>query len=325
MRRLCSGRGCFTAAVAMTLIQTVMSEHWVIQVSDRRLTNGRTGAVVDDAFTKLVCWNGNFTIGFTGLARIDRAQRKSTSEWIAEIICDYAVFEHGVAALGRAAAERIGRLLTSWPDRRLAIVVAGFDGRDDPLVADISNFVVGAPMPADPTLFNVTFRQRLAGQPVGYYIAGAGLTERWQHRLLMQRVPRALNKPKPEGITCAVKLMVAVQRSVATTNTTVGTDAMAVTIPRTTFGEQMLRQLNGPMIMSNLNGSNMIGGSNGPEFAYFDTHGFTFRQFGPHNAGHGIAVADLVGAADPANPDNQTISIRILKFPRPSARSAGST
>ena len=88
-------------------------------------------------------------------------------------------------------------------------------------------------MPADPTDFNVKYGQRLRGQSVGYHIAGAGLTQKWQHQLLMQRVPRALKKPKPEGITYAVKLMVEVQRSIAKTNKTVGTDAMAVTIPRT--------------------------------------------------------------------------------------------
>jgi hypothetical protein len=97
----------------------------------------------------------------------------------------------------------------------------------------------------------------------------------------------------------------------------VGTDAMAVTIPRTTFGEQMLRQLNGQMIMSNLDGTGTIGGSDSPEFAYFDTQGFKFRQFGPHTAANGMAVADLLGTADPDNPDNQTMSIRILKFPGP--------
>jgi hypothetical protein len=307
----------------MTLIQTLMSDDLVIQVSDRRLTDGRTGAVVDDQYTKLVCWNFSFSIGFTGLARIDRAQRKSTSEWIAETICDHRVFEHGVEALGRAASERIRTLPNAWPDRRLGIVVAGFDGRDAPLVAEVSNFDVGGPMPADPRLFNIKYGHWLAGQPVRYQITGAGLTEKWQRQLLMQRVPRALKKPKPEGITYAVKLMVAVQRSVAKTNETVGTDAMAVTIPRTTFGEQILRQLNGQTLMSNLDGTNIIGGSNGPEFAYFDTQGFKFRQFGPHNAANGMAVADLLGTADPDNPDNQTMSIRILKFPSPPSHPTG--
>ena len=76
----------------MTLIQTVATDDITIMVADRRLTNGATGAVVDDEYTKLVCWNMSYGIGFTGLARIDPAQRKSTSEWIAEKICGYREF-----------------------------------------------------------------------------------------------------------------------------------------------------------------------------------------------------------------------------------------
>ena len=60
----------------MTLIQTVATNDITILVADRRLTHPATGQPVDDAFTKLVCWNMSYGIGFTGLARIDPAQRK---------------------------------------------------------------------------------------------------------------------------------------------------------------------------------------------------------------------------------------------------------
>ncbi|ARV80833.1 MULTISPECIES: hypothetical protein [Mycobacterium] len=308
----------------MTLIQTLITDDLIIQVADRRLTNAATGMLVDDQYTKLVCWNFNFSIGFTGLARIDRAQRRSTSEWIAETICDYGLFEDGVAALARVASERVGKLPKAWPDKRLGILVAGFDGRTDPLVAEIANFEAGGPMPGDPTNFTVKRVSRLQGRAVGYRITGAGLTEKWQHQMLIQRVPRALRKPKPEGVTYAVKLMVAVQRSIAKTNSRVGTDAMAVTIPRTTFGERILAHLNGGRIMTKVD-SNIIGGTGGPEFTYFDTEGFDYRQFGPHTAGNGMAVADLMSTADPDNPDYQSVSIRILKWPKPPAQSGART
>ena len=294
----------------------------MIQVSDRRLTNGRSGDVVDDQYTKLVCWNFNFSIGFTGLARIDRAQRKSTSHWIAETICDYGLFEHGVQALASAASERIRKLPTAWPDRRLGIVVAGFDGREEPLVAEIANFEAGGPMPSDPTKFDIRVLSRAPNAPLAYRVTGAQFTEKWQHQLLMQRVSKALAKKTPEDITYGVKLMVSVKRSVAKTNKTVGTDAMVVTIPRTTFGEQFLLHLHGGRMLSNLDGTNTIGGSSGPEFAYFDTAGYKFRQLGPLNASGGFAMGDLEATADPDNPDNQTVSFRILKTPRPPTQAA---
>jgi hypothetical protein len=92
----------------LALIQTLMTDDLIIEIADRRLTSGATGTLVDDQYTKLVCWNFNFSIGFTGLARIDRAQKKSTSEWIAETICDFSVFEDGFAALASSAARSTG-------------------------------------------------------------------------------------------------------------------------------------------------------------------------------------------------------------------------
>jgi hypothetical protein len=90
----------------MTLIQTHFSNDLIIQVSDRRLTkSGRK--IFDDRYTKLVYWNNAFTVGFTGLARIDRRQTKSTAEWIAETVCDYADFEHG--------AERLRLVVVIYP------------------------------------------------------------------------------------------------------------------------------------------------------------------------------------------------------------------
>ncbi|MBX4280788.1 hypothetical protein K4G80_20440, partial [Mycobacterium tuberculosis] len=95
----------------MTLIQTVTTDDLVIQVADRRLSRP-DGSVFDDDYTKLVCWNTSFTVGFTGLARIDPAQKKSTSEWLAETLCDYASFEDGVDALRYWASGQIGQLPT---------------------------------------------------------------------------------------------------------------------------------------------------------------------------------------------------------------------
>lgn len=170
-------------------------------------------------------------------------------------------------------------------------------------------------MPADPTVFNIRQARRPPNTPVAFHFTGALPTAKWQRQLLLERVPRALDKRTPHDITYGVKLMVAVQRYIARNNTGVGTDAMAVMIPRTSFGEQMLRVLNGGMIMNSGPGG-VIGGSSGPEFIYFDTQGFNHRQFGPHNAAWGMAQADMVGAHEPDNPDHQTVSIKILKFPK---------
>lgn len=154
----------------MTLIQTLITDDLIIQVADRRLTNAATGMLVDDQYTKLVCWNFNFSIGFTGLARIDRAQRRSTSEWIAETICDYGLFEDGVAALARVASERVGKLPKAWPDKRLGILVAGFDAAPTRWSPRSPTLRLAAPCPGTP---RISPSSELAGYRGGLWVTGS--------------------------------------------------------------------------------------------------------------------------------------------------------
>ncbi len=158
----------------MTLIQTVTTDDLVIQVADRRLSRP-DGSVFDDDYTKLVCWNTSFTVGFAGLARIDPAQKKSTSEWLAETLCDYASFEDGVDALRYWASGQIGQLPTGkgWEDKRLGIIIAGFDRRRIPLVAEISNFDPEAPIPANQNEFKCYRIRRAPGHSASFRITGA--------------------------------------------------------------------------------------------------------------------------------------------------------
>lgn len=291
----------------MTLIQTVATNDITILVADRRLTNGATGGVVDDEFTKLVCWNMSYGIGFTGLARIDPAQRKSTSEWIAEKVCDYPEFMPGVQALGYHMREQIKKLPKWWPDKRLGIVVAGYDGDGNPRAAEINNF---GPDP-DPTDVKVNFLVPYPGQTSNYHISGGPLATDWHRQVLQRRIPRMLKQPN--GVARAVQLMVALQRELAKSNTGIGTDAMAVTIPKTSAE---------PMILSNVDGNAIIG-TGTCEFHYYDTNGYDYRQMGPHIAGGGTAWADFVAEAEPDNPDMQRIGVRCLRWPQPPTAHTG--
>jgi hypothetical protein len=144
--------------------------------------------------------------------------------------------------------------------------------------------------------------RREAGQQTGYQITGAPLTSRWQANILLRQVPRILKQP--DGITRAVRLMVALQRRIADDNPTVGRHAMAVVIPC---------ERSAPVVMSNLDAPTLSTGNS--NFCYFDEAGNDYRQLGPHMAGGGWAWADFLAEADPLNPDNQKISMRLLKHP----------
>lgn len=231
----------------MTLIQTVTTDDLVIQVADRRLSRP-DGSVFDDDYTKLVCWNTSFTVGFAGLARIDPAQKKSTSEWLAETLCDYASFEDGVDALRYWASGQIGQLPTGkgWEDKRLGIIIAGFDRRRIPLVAEISNFDPEAPIPANQNEFKCYRIRRAPGHSASFRITGAALTEKMYANILLRRVPRMLKQQ--DGITRAARLMVALQRRISEDNPGVGRHAMAVAIPRERTMPAVLSNLDAPSL-----------------------------------------------------------------------------
>jgi hypothetical protein len=289
----------------MTLLQTVFSRNRIIQVSDRRLT--LKGEVFDDEYTKLVCWNQTFSAGFTGIARIDRRGRKSTSEWIAEVLCDYPVFEHGVQVLRDEAENRVSKL--SWQEKRLAIVIAGFDFRQVPLIAEIANFDTATNVTQDPDHFGVRCAHVPQGQMTGTHAVGARLGE-VEHRLLTRYIPRVLRRDKDNGHNRAIKLLVENQRRIHRKSPLVGGDAQAVTIPS--------RQMHHGIVMSNLDGTDIP--SHSSSFVYFDQHGFRYKQLGPLMAHGGSVIDQVTGTADEDNPDNQVMSIRFVKVPIPPTR-----
>lgn len=286
----------------MTLLQTVFSAERVIQVSDRRLT--LNGQVFDDEYTKLVCWNQTFTVGFTGIACIDRRARQSTSEWIAEILCDYPAFLPGVQALREEAESRVSKL--RWADKRLAIVVAGFDFHQVPLVAEIANFNTATNVSEDPDIFRLRYAQAPPGLTTHTHSVGALLGD-FERRLLSRYVPRILRKDKVNGHNRAIKVLVENQRRVHRRDFMVGADAQAVTIPCSQMGHGI--------VMSNLAGTDIPAHSS--SFVYFDRNGFRYKQFGPLMAQGGQVIDQVLGKADEDNPDNQTMSIRFLKVPTP--------
>lgn len=294
----------------MTLIQTVFSNDRVIQVSDRRLTKGE-GELVDDYYTKLVLWNDCYTVGFTGIARLDRRQkRESTAQWIAEVLSDYALFEPGVVALRSALGDKIKKLPRSF-DRRLAVVLAGFDSfHDGPVVACVTNMDMQTYTSADPTNFDIWELSIGPGQAAGVHSIGAKMNQ-VQDNVLTKQVRKALKRG--DGVNPAVALMVENQRSVAKTDKrkTVGPDALCVHIPRGTPGS--FGAVDGPSVMSNLGGPSLPTGIS--SFGFFDRNGWQWKQESPLTAAGGY-VRENFASADPDNPDNQTVGFRFLKVPK---------
>jgi hypothetical protein len=285
----------------VTLVQTLLTEDLIVLVADRRLT-WPDGRLADDNYTKVVLWRDCFAVAFTGIARINATATKSTSEWIAEVLADCRRFEEGVATLQQRASERLASL-PKWPDMRLGIILAGFDFRQYPRWAMVSNFLPGEPYPADPTKFECYSMRRTIGPGVRSTFATAGVTlENWQEDVLGRAVPRTLRQR--DGITRAARIMVALQRKVADAKSSVGRDAMCVVVPRERKG---LRGIFGRLNARKLHGRYI-------NFCYFEDGAYTFKQLGPHIAtGDGRAFGDFYGVADPNDLLNQSVSIKNLK------------
>ncbi|MEQ0607047.1 hypothetical protein ABLN72_01890 [Mycobacterium tuberculosis] len=121
----------------MTLIQTVMTDvNLVIQVADRRNRRDWTGSKVWMTTTPNWCAGTCLTVGSAGLARIEPAQKKSTSEGRRDL-AHHARSEDRSRRL-RYSSGQIGQLPTGkgwWTNG--SIIIAGFDRRRIPLVAEI--------------------------------------------------------------------------------------------------------------------------------------------------------------------------------------------
>ena len=122
----------------MTLAMTAITPQVVVQLADMRLTNIRTGTVVDEATAKLVSYLGRFSFAFTGPACVNRTP---TAEWIATILRQHADPSEAPLALARAA----DRALAAYEPalKRYAIVGGGWlsTGRSDrPVYVEITNW-----------------------------------------------------------------------------------------------------------------------------------------------------------------------------------------
>jgi hypothetical protein len=284
----------------MTLLQTWICPTGILQVSDRRLTNARTGKVVDDVFNKAVSWCARRTVGFTGIGYLGRNQKEPVSHFIAKTLADHLSFEAGIEALRVAATEEVARLPKAW-DRRLSIHVAGLhDIYRTGVVRRISNFE----NPDNVAQFKdfVVGRGDVPFAPGNFGYLHSGVLTREEQKVMVDSLPRVY--AMPNGLNRAARLMVQMQRRVADRVNTVGKDAMVVSIPAVNDGSGV--------IMTDPEGFNIAG--NFPMFSFVREGGMSAETFGPDSACHGWATTEARAVTDG---DNQSISVTMLKVPKP--------
>lgn len=125
----------------MTLIVSAGTRDFLVQVSDRRLTDLRTGAAVENMAIKAVVYCNFMVVGYTGVSRI---AGERTDIWIADQLQTVPSPSRGSATgrLQEAVEEVFGGRRSPPP---LALVALGWYSNPEdedlhPSVARISNF-----------------------------------------------------------------------------------------------------------------------------------------------------------------------------------------
>lgn len=232
----------------MTLILTLVTQDFVIQASDRRLSS-TDGDLFEDEENKAICYNGNMLLAYTGLARVDR---KSTAEWLIGALSKLRDLDHLFKDLPGIAGRqfiRIRRPRQLQPDewrraRRTSFVLAGYaewrgagapiptrSDRATPTIISISNAegTDGAWQSEATRHFTARGTMLSADTPLIIRASGQPLTAREERRLRRQLHTCIVHTNYPES---AARLLARQIRDVSERNTGVGRSVMVTILPR---------------------------------------------------------------------------------------------
>jgi hypothetical protein len=234
----------------MTLVLSLITVSWAIQVSDRKLVwLDQNNAIVrkDDHRNKAVLWCNRLAFAYTGLAELG-PMREATDEWLARELRDWWVAagraeqrqDQVMAAIADRATAAIQRprIARSIPrhQRLHAFVGTGwarFDGAGGmaPYIGQIHNF-------PDPTVANAAAKDTFGvavlrlpehAKPIQVSWLGQDLEERERSMLEGLRTHDPSSRPYGEY---AATVMVDIVRSVADRNELVGRGLLINSLPK---------------------------------------------------------------------------------------------
>jgi hypothetical protein len=287
----------------MTLVLTALTEHEVIQVSDRRFTYVKGGSVVrrDDEKNKAVLFCGRLMFGFTGLGEL--GIERQTDMWLAGRICDVIAGHdqpgdqgtvlHGVAS---KATELFRK--PRYRGHRHAFVGAGwarFNPQDreapaqldefQPYLAIVSNFHDEERELARPAS-EFSLHTRILGQDEGVFVFDAphhlSETERQQLKTDLSEADKA------RDLNAMISILGGTVRGVAARDDGVGQGLMINCLPRATLGADELMVVASEPLAS------------AQTFLYVPPSGDTTVQLGPVSTCGGTIIAGF--RAEPIPP-----------------------
>jgi hypothetical protein len=234
----------------MTLVLSLITESWAIQVSNRRLVwLDAAGGIVrkDDERNKAVVWCNRLAFAYTGLAELG-PMREATDEWLARELAeswtDAGAVEQSQDAVVAAIADRATaamkrpRIARGVPphQRRHAFVGAGwarFKGEDRmaPYIAQIHNFPQSSDSdaPVEDEFGVVILRLPVGDKQIFVNWMGQDLDD--PAKALLNELKRGDPRSREYGVHAA-GVMVEIVRTVAASNELVGRGLLINSLPR---------------------------------------------------------------------------------------------
>jgi hypothetical protein len=179
----------------MTLVLTCLTNDYILQVADRRVTLA-DGTLKDDDTTKAVFYCGHFAVSFTGPDAMDD---KPTAEWIAWCMKDAPNIMEAMRSIARRAEDSYrGKLVYKF-----AVVAAGWvtlRGTNQPLphLSVASNFINnhGQWQSSPSERMTIVANFPLKNLPYFFFAAGQNLTGQEEARL-KNGISRAIKSKTP--------------------------------------------------------------------------------------------------------------------------------
>lgn len=229
----------------MTLVLSLITESWAIQVSDRRLVWLRPRGKIlrkDDERNKAVLWCNRLSFSYTGLAQLG-PKREATDEWLTREIAEWSESHGGgeqsqdaliAAIMSRAdlAMKRplIARLTPELKRHAFAGVGwARFDGAGEmvPYIVRMQNHWEGSDTVADEFRYSIE-RLPSVDNPLAVTWIGQELGE---ERALLEDLRKG-NPASREYGPYAAKVLAGIVRAVADRNEFVGRGLLISALPR---------------------------------------------------------------------------------------------
>lgn len=219
----------------MTLIVPCLAPEYVIQVSDRRLADLRSGRPVNDNRNKAVQLGRNLVFGYTGLAELDG---QPTDEWL-QAVLDRALRKHGdrfkaIEVVRGEATAAFSRIRLPANMKRHAFCAVGwgcFPGETtvEPFMYVVSNFaqddrLLDEALPAFDLRRVRPGRSALAVFPLGQTLGERPLEE------LCRNLLRVLKRAG--GAAAAARMITESMRALASQNPLVGKSLLINVLPK---------------------------------------------------------------------------------------------